>query len=75
MNSDSSRITELQKLSSLHPKLIVFYNFDYELEQLRSLSGDAGRTSALEEKSPGMSHISSSVQIAEWNGHKHEPVD
>ena len=38
------------------PKIIIFYNFDYELELLKNLA------------------ISSEVEIAEWNGHKHQPI-
>jgi hypothetical protein len=37
INSDPSRILEIQALVSKHRKLIVFYNFDYELEVLRTL--------------------------------------
>jgi len=37
-NSDSSRVEAVKKLMNAHPKLIVFYTFDYELEALRKLS-------------------------------------
>jgi hypothetical protein len=36
-NSHQSRLKEVERLLSVHPKLIVFYNFDYELELLRTL--------------------------------------
>jgi hypothetical protein len=54
VNSDPGRLAAVRKLLVKHPRLIVFYNFDYELETLRTLSD--------------------TVTVAEWNGHKHEPV-
>jgi hypothetical protein len=53
-NSHASRMRAVRELSSQHPKLIVFYNFNYELEELRQLHGE--------------------IPVAEWNGHKHEPI-
>lgn len=39
-----------------HPKAIIFYNFDYELDILKGL------------------YYGEDVEIAEWNGHKHQPI-
>ena len=56
VNSDESRQIALLELFEKHPKMIVFYNFDYELDILRGL------------------YYGENVQIAEWNGHRHEPI-
>lgn len=54
--SDESRVVALLELIEKHPTAIVFYNYDFELDILKSIDyGD-------------------DVEIAEWNGHKHEPV-
>lgn len=37
VNSSSSRLTKVKSLMTKHPRLVVFYNFDYELDALRSL--------------------------------------
>lgn len=90
VNSDPSRLEEVRRLWEIHPKLIVFYNFDYELEKLRSFASCLKTsTEPLESSSKtssGPSTIASgsglrnsasdtqSVAVAEWNGHKHEPV-
>lgn len=56
VNSDESRQVALLELFEKHPKMIIFYNFDYELDILKGLFyGDH-------------------VEIAEWNGHAHQPV-
>ena len=57
VNSDEARQVALLEIFEDHPKIIVFYNFDYELDILRGLfDGIRG------------------VQVAEWNGHKHQPI-
>lgn len=59
-NSDPSRIRAIEELLEKHKRLIVFYNFDYELEALRIL----GKTL--------WDHPD--TEVAEWNGHKHEAL-
>jgi len=54
VNSDPSRINIIRELLLRHKRIIVFYNFNYELNLLRELKNE--------------------VPLAEYNGHKHEPL-
>lgn len=56
VNSDESRQVALLELFEKHPKMIVFYNFDYELDILKGI------------------YYGDGVEVAEWNGHNHDPV-
>jgi hypothetical protein len=38
VNSDPSRLERVRDLMILHPRIVIFYNFNYELEILRTLS-------------------------------------
>lgn len=38
--SDRSRLDMIKKLLTCHDRLVIFYNFDFELEILRTLHGD-----------------------------------
>lgn len=37
VNTDSSRLDKIKELIQVHPKLIIYYNFNYELEILQQL--------------------------------------
>ena len=56
VNTDDSRQKALLELFEKHPRMIVFYNFDYELDILKEI------------------YYGENVEVAEWNGHKHQPI-
>ena len=55
VNSDHSRLYAVEEIINEHPKVIIFYSYDYELDLLHA-------------------YFDNRIIIAEWNGHKHEPV-
>ena len=56
VNSDESRQAAVLELLENHPKSIIFYNHDHELEILKSIAYPEG------------------TEVAEYNGHIHQPV-
>jgi hypothetical protein len=60
VNSHPSRLQALRELLEAHPRLIVFYNFNYELDALRTM-GDFFIPDF-------------TLPLAEWNGQKHEEI-
>lgn len=46
VNTDPSRIRTVKKLLKKHPRLIIFYNFNYELDELRKIGPELGIVSA-----------------------------
>ena len=56
VNEDESRQRALLEIFEKHPKMIVFYNFDYELDILKGI------------------YYGDNCEIAEWNGHAHNPI-
>lgn len=56
VNTDPMRVIKVMDIFEEKNKVIIFYNFDYELDILKRVQ------------------YGKDVQIAEWNGHKHQPV-
>lgn len=56
VNLDESRQRAALEIVEKHPRMILFYSFDYELEALKAIGWPPG------------------TALAEWNGHRHEPV-
>jgi superfamily II DNA or RNA helicase len=54
-NSSLARQNKVIEIVSQHPKAIIFYSYDYELEILHKL-------------------FDGWYPVAEWDGHKHEPL-
>ena len=54
VNKDPSRANQIIDIYRKKFRVIVFYNYDYELDILKNLQIDG--------------------DIAEWNGHKHQPI-
>ena len=55
-NSSSDRKLKVIELAEKFPRLIIFYNYDYELDILKNLEYPKCK------------------EIAEWNGHVHQPI-
>ena len=56
VNSDPDRIRKLMDIFNEKKRVIIFYNYDYELDILKNI--DYGEN----------------VEVAEWNGHKHQQI-
>ena len=56
VNSDASRVSSLIDILVAKKRVIVFYNYDYELDILLNIDWPKN------------------VEIAQWNGHKHQEV-
>lgn len=56
VNSDPSRLLKVLEICEKHPRVIIFYSYDYELDLLKGL------------------YYGKDYEIAEYNGHRHDPL-
>lgn len=56
VNTADSRIIAYMEIVEKNPRVIVFYNYDFELDILKGM------------------YYGEDVEVAEWNGHKHQPI-
>lgn len=66
VNSDQARIVALLEILEKTPRAIIFYNFDYELELLKDTLYNWTLMDDIQ--------FGKTIEIAEWNGHKHQPI-
>lgn len=63
-NGSYERIQEVLGIAEDHKKVLIFYNYDYELELLKeAFRGSKEQGASIDE-----------FDVAEWNGHCHEPI-
>lgn len=60
VNEDRARTLAIMDLLEQHPRMVVFYNFNYELEALRKMGNQLFTLTG--------------ADYSEWNGWKHEPI-
>ena len=65
VNEDESRVVALLEIMEKTPRAIIFYNFNYEREILLHVFSEMGQN---------CDHYRDIYEVAEWNGHAHEPV-
>ena len=61
VNSDADRINRVRDLLYYHPKAIIFYNYNYELDLLREMAID-------------INVCGTAWGYGEWNGQRHDPL-
>jgi hypothetical protein len=83
VNSDPSRVLEVSKLVKKHPKAIIFYNYNYELELLRKLfkedydilERNGEKKDVIPEEDYNWLYlVDEKYLVNEWNGQNHDPL-
>lgn len=66
VNSHKSRLEIVKDIINKKHKVILFYNFDYELELIKEYFSKDSTTEDY--------FSTDEFEMAEWNGHKHQPI-
>jgi superfamily II DNA or RNA helicase len=65
VNSDDSRLNTVYEIAERKNKVVIFYNYDYELTAIERFFGNINaKLDDPEEK----------FWVAEWNGHRHQEI-
>ena len=64
VNSDDSRLNTVYEIAERKNKVVIFYNYDYELTAIERFFGNLNANLTDEEK----------FWVAEWNGHRHQEI-
>lgn len=70
-NAEPERLNVVFDILKRHKKVIVFYNFNYELDMLKEAFDACGAGSV---ERPWSREFTNSFMYSEWNGHTHEAI-
>lgn len=65
VNEDESRVVALLEIVEKTPRVIIFYNFDYEREILLHVFSEIDQV---------VDDYDDIPEVAEWSGHAHQPI-
>lgn len=83
VNSDVSRLIAVREIMKNHPKAIIFYSYNYELDLLRKLFSDEYRVSEINKDNKTLVDlevdnwlllVDGNYLFSEWNGQKHQDI-
>lgn len=82
VNETQERLDQTLNIFLKHKRVIIFYNFNYELDMLRNLFDSLKPRCECWDETDDLcdkdfrcdTRLCEGISVAEWNGHKHEPI-